>query len=332
MSMGGLSNQGDKVREPAATPNLMDPHLAPGAIGDPVALTAADTDLGRGRSWFGMIGRRIVRDRRAQIGLLIIGTIALLCALAPLIGRYDPNSIPTTFALDTANQSPSGTHWFGTDDLGRDLWARMLWGGRVSLPAGLEIVFLSFIVGVPMGMIAGYSRRVVDDAIMRVVDLILTVPGLLLAIAIIGVLGPGYKSLVIALGIAGIPGYARVARASTLRLKSTEYVESSLSAGAGQFHILRRHILPNIIDPLVILGTLSLSGAILAGAALSFLQIGTQLPDADWGTLLFSGFGHMFQSTSELLIPAIALVLSVFAINLVGDALGDALNPRFRGH
>jgi len=331
MSMGDLSNPGDKVNKAAATPNLMDPHLAPGAIGGPASLPAADQDLGRGGSWFGMIGKRILRDRRAQVGLVIIGTIALLCALAPLIGRYDPNHQPANFTVDILNQSPTGAHWFGTDFLGRDLWARMLWGGRVSLPAGLEIVFFSFVIGVPMGMIAGYAGRVVDDAMMRVVDLILTVPGLLLAIAIIGVLGPGYKSLVIALGIAGIPGYARVARASTLRLKRTEYVESSLSAGAGLFHILRRHILPNIIDPLVILGTLNLSGAILAGAALSFLQIGTQLPGADWGTLLSSGFNQMFQSAGELLIPATALVLSVFAINLLGDAMGDALNPKFRG-
>jgi peptide/nickel transport system permease protein len=254
----------------------------------------------------------------------MVGSIALTCALAPLIGRYDPN-LPD---INVLNQAPSGTHWLGTDDLGRDLWARLLWGGRVSLPAGVEIVGISFIVGVPLGMLAGFGGRLPEELIMRFVDLLLAVPGLLLAIAIVAVLGTGMKSVVIGLGIAGIPGYARVARAATLQLKTMDYVEAARAAGAGGIRILLRHVLPNILDPLVILATLNLSGAILAAAALSFLGIGTQLPDADWGTLLSAGYEHMFLSATELIFPAIVIVVSVLGINLIGDALGDALNPK----
>ena len=192
-----------------------DTHLAPAMVGGPALFAEDEDELGARRTWSQAILRHFLRDPRGLIGLALVGSIALLCILAPLIGRYDPN-LPN---VDVLNQAPNSAHWFGTDDLGRDLWARLLSGGRVSLPAGLEIVFFSFILGVPFGMIAGFGGRVVEDIIMRLVDLLLAVPGLLLAIAIVGVLGPGEKSVVIGLGFAGIPGYARVARASTLQLK-----------------------------------------------------------------------------------------------------------------
>ncbi len=260
-------------------------------------------------------------------GFVLIAIVALLAILAPLIGRYAPD-LPNYSAL---NQSPSAAHWLGTDYLGRDLWSRLVWGGRVSLPAGFLIVCLSFGIGVPWGIIAGYGGRLVDDLLMRLVDVLLAFPGLILAFGIVAILGPGITSVVIALGIAGIPGYARVARASTLSMKELDYVLAARVQGAGAWWIMRRHVLRAIVDPLVILATLNLSGAILAAAALSFLGIGTQLPASDWGTMLSNGFNYMFESWAQVTFPAIIIVVTVLGINLMGDALGETLNPRMQG-
>lgn len=271
--------------------------------------------------------RRLFHNPKFIIGFILIAIVAILAILAPLIGRYGPD-IPNYSAL---NQSPSAAHWLGTDYLGRDLWSRLVWGGRVSLPAGFLVVCLSFGIGVPWGIIAGYGGRLIDDLLMRLVDVLLAFPGLILAFAIVAILGPGITSVVVALGIAGIPGYARVARASTLSMKELDYVLASHVQGAGAWWIMRRHVLRAIVDPLVILATLNLSGAILAAAALSFLGIGTQLPASDWGTMLANGFNYMFESWAQVTFPAIIIIITVLGINLMGDALGEILNPRMRG-
>jgi peptide/nickel transport system permease protein len=195
----------------------------------------------------------------------------------------------------------------------------------------VEVVIISFLVGVPMGMIAGYGGKLVDDIMMRLVDVLLTIPGLILAFSIVAILGTGLKSVVIALGVAGVPGYARVARGATLGIKSADYVLAARVQGTSARSIVFRHIFPNIVDPLVVLATLNLSGAILAAAAFSFLGIGTQVPTSDWGTLLANGYNYMFQSWSQVAFPAVTIILAVLAINLVGDALGEALNPRLAG-
>lgn len=267
---------------------------------------------------------QLVQRPKFLIGATLFGTIALLAVLAPLIARYDPNS-PDFSAL---NQNPGSAHILGTDYLGRDLWARLVWGGRRSLPAGLLIVIFSFIIGVPWGIAAGYGGRVLDDVLMRLIDVLLAVPGLVLALGIVAILGPGIRSVIIALGIAGVPAYARIARASTLSTKEFDYVLAARAHGAGPLHIVRRHVLRNIIDPLVVVATLNLSGAILAAAAFSFLGIGTQLPAADWGTMLSSGYNYMFRSWAQVTFPAVIIVVTVLGINLVGDALGEVLNPR----
>lgn len=317
-------NLGDQY--PKREPTETGPRPAAGAVDDEKPIDATDAPPHVRGSLLLTIGGRVSRDPRAIVGLVIVAVIATACLLAPLIGRYNPN-LPDITVL---NQGPSAAHWLGTDDLGRDMWARILWGGRASLPAGLEIVAFSFLVGVPLGMVAGLGGKFMEEGIMRFVDLLLAVPGLLLAIAVVAVLGPSLKSVVVGLGIAGIPGYARVARAATLRLREMEYVEASRSAGAGLRHITVRHVFPNIVDSLVILSTLHLGTAILAAAALSFLGIGTQLPDADWGTLLSVGYEHMFLQDTELIFPAVVIVATVLGINLIGDALGDALNPKAR--
>lgn len=308
--------------EPALfLPNLLEPEPA----------FAGEEVLAPSPPWIFQIGRRLRRNKPAMLGLGIILGVVLIALLAPVIGRYDPNKIPPNFSLSDLNAAPSGAHWFGTDYVGRDLWSRVIWGARVSLFVGIGIVSISFILGTPLGIIAGYGGRLVDDIIARFLDIMLTLPGLLLAIVLVSFLGAGLESVVIAVGIAGLPGYARIARGSTLSVKQSTYVESARAQGAGPIHIMFRHVFPNIVDPIVILATLNLSGGILAAAALSFLGIGTQVPASDWGTLLSNGYTHMFQSASEIYFPGLAILITVLGINLLGDGLGDALNPRHRG-
>ncbi len=208
------------------------------------------------------------------------------------------------------------------------MWARVLYGGRISLPAGLGVIAIALGVGIPLGMVAGYAGKLFDDLIMRLFDVLLALPGILLAIGIIAILGPVLTSAVIAIGVASTPGFARIARASTLQAKTQDYVEAARAQGSGPFYIIFRHILPNIVDPIIVLATLALGTAILATAALSYLGLGTQLPTSDWGSLLSNGFEHMFQSWSEITFPGLAIGLSVLGINLLGDGLGHALNPR----
>ena len=281
--------------------------------------------------WMVQIARRLAHNPSAMVGLGLLTFMVLVAIFAPLIARYNPDQIPTITSVAQLNQAPSGAHWFGTDYVGRDLWARVVYGARVSLPAGLGVVLLAFSLGTPLGIIAGYGGRLVDDLLARFLDMMLALPGLLLAIVLVGFLGPGLKSVIIAVGVAGIPGYARIARGSTLSVKRTEYVEAARAQGAGPIHIMFRHVFPNIVDPIVILATLNLSGGILAAAALSFIGLGTQVPASDWGTLLSNGFEHMFQSGAEVYFPGLAIVITVLGINLLGDGLGDALNPRLRG-
>jgi peptide/nickel transport system permease protein len=266
----------------------------------------------------------LFRRPKFLAGFCLFAVTALMAIFAPLIQRFPPN----TLDFGALNGNPSATHWLGTDYLGRDLWSRLAWGGRISLTEGILIVALSFSIGVPWGITAGFGNRAVDDLLMRAVDIMLAIPGLILAFSIIAILGTGVTSVVVALGIAGIPGYARVARASTLSTKSLDYVLSARSQGAGAIHVMRRHVLPNIVDPLVILATLNLSAAILAAAALSFLGIGTQPPQADWGTMLAKGYNYMFESDAQVLYPALIIIMCVLGINLMGDSIGEALNPR----
>jgi peptide/nickel transport system permease protein len=268
--------------------------------------------------------RLLVRRPKFVIGAILFGVVVLLAIFAPLVSRYGPDSPDYT----ELNRNPSSAHIMGTDYLGRDMWARLVWGGRTSLPAGCLIVIMSFGLGVPWGIIAGFGNRVIDDILMRLIDVLLALPGLVLAMSIVAILGPSIRSVIIALGIAGIPGYARVARASTLTTKKLDYVLAARTLGSGPLRIMRVHVLRNIVSPLVILATLNLSGAILAAAALSFLGIGTQLPAADWGTMLSSGFNYMFLSWSQVAFPALIITVTVLGINLMGDTLGEVLNPQ----
>jgi peptide/nickel transport system permease protein len=261
-----------------------------------------------------------------MVGLTLLLLVVILVILAPMIARYDPNAVD----VSNLNQEPSGNHIFGTDNLGRDVWARCLYGGRISLPAGFGVVAIGLGIGGPLGLIAGYVGGIVDDVIMRPMDLLLSFPSILMAIGVVAILGPGLTSVVVAVGIVIVPSFARLARSSTLACRESDYVMAARVLGTRHWRIVFRHILVNVVDPLIVLATLNLGGAILVTAALSYLGLGTQLPTSDWGTMLQQGYEHMFQAWSEIAFPGLAIALCVLGINLLGDGLADALNPRLQ--
>jgi peptide/nickel transport system permease protein len=323
MPPAGNADQYEVPRDSAS------PFLAESTLGVPPTALAADLDrdedpAAHAASWWRMVAGHLVHDGRAMVGLVMLAVVALAVIGAPLLARYGPDTI-NAVAL---NQGPSWQHWCGTDNLGRDMLSRLLYGGRVSLPAGLGVVLIASGLGIPMGVIAGYGGRFLDDALMRLVDLVLAIPALLLAIGIVSILGPGLESVVIAFGIAYIPSFARVARGTTLQVRALDYVEAARAQGSGNLWIIRKHILPTVFDSLIVLASLNLGSAILSTAALSFLGLGTQLPTSDWGTLLSVGYENMFESSSEMIFPGIALVITVVGINFLGDGLASALNPR----
>ena len=268
--------------------------------------------------------RRVMTNPSAVAGAALLLLMVCLAVFAPLLARYNPNAID----ISSINQEPSGAHWFGTDYLGRDVWARCLYGGRISLSAGIQVVLIGFAIGTTLGLVAGYVRGVADDIIMRLMDVLFSFPGLLLAIGVVAILGPGLESAAIAVGIALVPSFARMARASALSAREHDYVLAARVVGARHGDIIFRHMLANVVGPLIVLATLSLGGAILVTAGLSYLGLGTQLPTSDWGTMLSGGYSHMFEAWSEVAFPGLFIVLTVLGINLLGDGLSDAFNPR----
>jgi peptide/nickel transport system permease protein len=298
------------------------------ATAQSAAETATVDSVSQARgSWLRLVLRRLLANPSAITGFFFIALLVALALLAPLIARYPPNAIDILHL----NQPPSGAHWFGTDNLGRDVWSRCLYGGRVSLPAGLGVVAIGLGIGTPLGILAGFSEGFFGNLIMRAMDILLSFPGIVLALGIVAILGPGLVSVVVAVGITNVPYFARIARGSTLSARETDYVMAARALGGGRVHLMSRHILVNVVDPLIVLGTLSLGGAILATAALSYLGLGTQLPTSDWGTMLTSGFTHMYEAWSEVTFPGLAIVVAVLGINLSGDGLADALNPHIHG-
>ncbi|HLN15079.1 MAG TPA: ABC transporter permease [bacterium] len=273
----------------------------------------------------GAIGlRRVTRHRGAMVGAAVIGALLLCAVLAPYIARYDPNEPHFAASL----RPPSAAFPLGTDSFGRDLLSRLVYGGRISLTVGTIAVILSFAAGVPLGVAAGYYGGRLDDVIMRVVDVWLAFPDLLLAIAIVAVLGPGLQNVMLAIGVSGIPGVCRLVRGSVLPVKEESYVEVARAVGGSEGRIIRTHILPNVLAPIVVLLTLRLGTAVLAGVGLSFLGLGVQPPTAEWGAMVSEGRSYLQQAWWVSTIPGIAIFLSVMAVNVLGDGLRDALDPR----
>jgi len=269
---------------------------------------------------------RFSRHRVGMLGAFIILVLILTALFGPLLAPYEPNKMDFMAAF----QGPSLEHPLGTDDFGRDILSRIMHGASISVRVGLVSVSLAATIGTFLGMIAGYGRRLLDEVIMRSMDVLFAFPTILLALAVMAILGKGVNNAMIAIGIVYIPIFARIARSAVLSVKQEEFVVAARALGAGDAHILWRHILPNILAPIIVETSLSLSFAILAEAALSFFGLGTQPPDPSWGRMLAEGREFFNQSIWIGIFPGLAIMLSVMGFNFLGDGLRDALDPRMR--
>ncbi|CDZ30424.1 MULTISPECIES: ABC transporter permease [Neorhizobium] len=268
--------------------------------------------------------RRFTRNRAAVFGLAIVALFVVIAIVAPLISPFDP--IKTNWGL--VRKAPSAAHWFGTDELGRDVLSRVLYGARASLYAGVVSVVIAFAIGVPIGIISGFAGGVLDVVVMRVVDAFLAIPFLILAIALAAFLGPSLTNAMIAIGVSTAPVFARLARGQTLIIKVEEYIEAARSMGVRPSTILTKYIFANALPPLLVQSTLAIATAIIAEAALAFLGLGQQPPDASWGSMLNSARSSLGLAPWMAIYPGIAIFLTVLGFNLLGDGLHDALDPK----
>jgi peptide/nickel transport system permease protein len=269
--------------------------------------------------------RRVLRTRMTPLALAILALFALVAVFANQVQRYDPINYQS---YESANQGPSLEHWFGTDYLGRDTWSRLVHGSRISLFVGVISVGVGLILGVLVGVSAGYLGGKVDALLMRCTDAIWAFPALMLALAITSALGRGVVNSMIAIGIVGIPFYARLARASTLAAREFDYTLAARALGASTPRILARHILPNIAAPLIVQASLGLGTAIITEASLSFLGVGVQPPTPSWGLELRTGYQYLELNPVVAIIPGVLIFLTVLAFNFLGDGLRTALDPR----
>jgi peptide/nickel transport system permease protein len=269
---------------------------------------------------------RLFRRKGAVVGLVVIAVMIVLALLAPLLAPYDP--IATSWTL--VRKPPSALHWFGTDDLGRDILSRVIYGTRASLMAGAISVGIAFGVGVPVGLLSGYRGGFVDALISRITDAMLACPFLILAIALAAFLGPSLSNAMIAIGITTTPIFVRLTRGQTLNVKMEDYVEAARAVGTPPWRIAWMHILPNIMPALLVQATLSIAAAIIAEAALSFLGLGQQPPLPSWGSMLNAAQRFLTNAPWMALWPGLGIFLVVLSFNLVGDGLRDALDPRER--
>jgi ABC-type dipeptide/oligopeptide/nickel transport system permease subunit len=271
--------------------------------------------------------RRLRRNPSAVVGMALVGALVLAALLAPLLTPYDPTQQELLGVL----QAPSGEHPLGTDQLGRDILARLLYGGRLTLFIGVFAVAVGMVVGVPLGVLSGYYRGWVDMAIMRAMDLMLSFTSFLLAMALVALLGVGLTNVIIAVGIATIPRFARLVRSSVLTIREISYVEASHALGARDGRILGRHVLPNAFAPVIVQATLSMGSTVLTAAGLGFLGLGVQPPTPEWGAMLGEGRSYIFSSPYVTTFPGLAIFVAVLGFNLLGDGLRDALDPQLRG-
>jgi peptide/nickel transport system permease protein len=277
------------------------------------------------RGWSAL--RAVTRRRTALVGLIIVGLVVVAAVLAPVIAPYPPTQMHARDRL----QGPGAAYWLGTDESGRDLFSRILYGARISAVAAAASTALALAIGVPVGLVAGYRGGRLDDVLMRILDGFLAIPPILLALTLLAALGPSQINVILAVGALGVPLSARITRAAVLVERERDYTLAARATGATDRHIMWRILLPNCLAPLIVTASLLAANAILLEAALSFLGLGVQPPAASWGVLLQIGYGYMSHSVWYVTFPGLCIFFLVWSLNVLGDALRDGLDPRLRG-
>lgn len=283
-------------------------------------------ELSKTQSQLARIFKQWLRNRRAVVGAIFLLIIISMAIFAPYVTSHDPARQNMRNRL----QPPSKEHIFGTDQFGRDTYTRVVYGARLSLRVGFASIALAFVVGSTLGLVAGYYGGILDNIIMRFIDILLALPGFLLALSIVAALGPGLNNVIMAIGVSYIPSFARMMRSSVLATRELDYVGAAEALGASDWRIIMAHILPNSMSPIIVLTTLSLAGAILSAAGLSFLGMGAQPPTPEWGSMISTSRPFIRVSHWCVTIPGLAIFFTVLCLNLVGDGLRDALDPRLK--
>lgn len=278
------------------------------------------------KSQFLSVLQTMSHNRLAIIGLIVLAVLVLIAIFAPLLAPYDPLEVDVVNRL----QKPGSKHWFGTDDMGRDMLSRMMYGARYSLLLGILTVVVSTVFGMLIGAVAGYCGGIVDNVLMRLMDILSAIPAMLLALVVAAVFGKGFGKTILALAIPAIPGSARILRASFLSIRKIEYIEAARCMNCSSLRIMIKHLLPNSLAPMIVNCTMGVASAILQASGLSFIGLGVQPPTPEWGAMLASSRDYIRDYPYLVLIPGIVLMITVLSINLMGDALRDALDPKLK--
>lgn len=282
----------------------------------------------RKKSQFASVWGRLRKNKMAIAGLVILSLIVLVALLADVFFDYETMAVQQSAAMRL--KPPSAEHWLGTDEVGRDILARIVYGARISLPVAAATILFAAIIGGMLGAIAGYGSKRVDDVIMRVMDVFLAIPSTLLAIAIVAALGPSIVNMMLAITISNIPPFARIVRSSVITIRNEEYIEAARAIGGSDGRIVFRHIIPNAMAPLIVQATMCVAGSILSIASLSFLGLGIRPPTPEWGSMLSSGRQFIRSAWWVCTFPGVAIMLSILSLNLLGDGLRDALDPKLK--
>ncbi|HIZ62550.1 MAG TPA: ABC transporter permease [Candidatus Gemmiger avistercoris] len=290
------------------------------------AATVVKTARPKKQSEFVRVFKELRKNSTAMLGLCILLVEIILVILAPVIAPYDY----TAMDIVAAQQGPSAAHWFGTDELGRDIFSRVLYGGRYSISMGVLAVMISTTVGMTIGAVAGYFGGKVDNILMRLLDVIQSLPAMLLSIVLSAVLGPGYFNTILALSVNGMPASARMLRAQMMKVRGNEYIEAAQSINCSKFRIIVRHMIPNSFSPNIVQATMSIAHMIVMAASLSFIGLGVQPPTPEWGAMLTGARQFIRQCPHMVIFPGLAIAVTVLAVNLMGDGLRDALDPKLK--
>lgn len=282
----------------------------------------------RKKSQFKDVWHRMTKNKLAMVGLVVLIVFVLMAVFADFIANYETQALKQNGKA--LLQPPSYEHWFGTDHLGRDVFARIVHGSRISLSIGITSTVISLIIGGLLGAVSGYYGGKIDNIIMRLLDTLMCIPSILLALAIIAALGPSIRNLMIAIIVSYIPGFTRIIRSSILTVVGQDYIEAARSCGMGDMRIILRHVVPNAIGPIIVQATMAVADVIISAAGLSFLGMGIQPPQPEWGAMLSDAREYMRPCPYLVIFPGLSIVLAALSLNLLGDGLRDALDPRLK--